>query len=133
MPEMKRSRATLLGASAVVAAAALAGFFALRDQLAARRTQQEWAALKSYCTDCHNAAEAAGGVVFEGVSADAIPVKAEVFEAAVRKLRGGLMPPPGNPRPDQKHIEAFVKLAESAIDRGAALPRAGHVSAQRLN
>jgi hypothetical protein len=134
MPEMKRPSTAWIGACAVVVgAAALAGYLALRDTLAERRTQQEWAALKGYCTDCHNAAEAAGGVVFEGVSADAIPVKAEVFESAVRKLRGGLMPPPGNPRPDQQHIEQFVKLAERAIDRDATLPRAGHVSAQRLN
>ena len=76
MPEMKRSGAALIGACAiVVGAASLAGYWALRDTLAERRTQQEWAALKGYCTDCHSAAEASGGVVFEGVSADAIPMK----------------------------------------------------------
>jgi hypothetical protein len=131
---MERSSAGWIAAGAVVVgAASFAGYPALRDTLAERRTQQEWAALRGYCTDCHNAAEAAGGVVLEGVAAEAIPVKAEIFEAAARKLRGGLMPPPGNPRPDQRHIEEFVKLAERAIDRDAVLPRAGHVPAQRLN
>ena len=51
----------------------------------------------------------------------------------MRKLRGGLMPPPGNPRPDQREIEAFVAATEHAIDRGAPAHAAGHVPVQRLN
>ena len=96
-------------------------------------TEQQWSTLKGYCTDCHSAAEAAGDVVFEGVPASAIPGKPKVFEAAVRKLRGGLMPPPGNPRPDQAQIEEFITATERAIDRGAPAHGAGHVPVQRLN
>jgi len=95
--------------------------------------EQRWSSLKGYCTDCHDQAEAAGNVVFEGVAAAAIPVKSEVFEAAVRKLRGGLMPPPGNPRPDQEQIDEFVAATERAIDRAAPPHAAGHVPVQRLN
>jgi hypothetical protein len=98
-----------------------------------KAAEEQWKSLKGYCTDCHDAAEAAGNVVFEGVAAAAIPTKPELFEAAVRKLRGGLMPPPGNPRPDQKQIEAFIASSERAIDRGAPAHTAGHVPVQRLN
>jgi len=106
-----------------------------REQLKrkTKRGAEQWQALKSYCTDCHNEAEAAGNVVFEGVGADAVPSKPQVFEAAIRKLRGGLMPPPGNPRPDQQHIEQFVRWAEDSIDHAAHEPRAGYTSVQRLN
>ncbi len=93
----------------------------------------QWTELKAYCTDCHNSAEAAGDIVFEGVSAEAVPRKPATFEKAVRKLRGRLMPPPGNPQPDQKLVDGFVAWAEHAIDTEATEPRAGHVPVQRLN
>src|SRR5881394_3954001 len=128
---MKRSGVAIGAVVAVGLGAAI--YWPLHAHLEARRGAGEWQALKRYCTDCHNVAEAAGGVVFEGVAADAIAAKPEVFESAIRKLRGGLMPPPGNPRPDQKHIEEFVRFAEAAIDRDAHEPRAGYTSVQRLN
>ena len=84
--------------------------------------------LKTYCVDCHSAAEAAGGVVFEGLGS-AIPGEPEVFEAAVRKLRGRLMPPPGKPQPDQPRDRRVHRVAR-ANDRPrrrahARRPRAG--------
>jgi hypothetical protein len=96
-------------------------------------TEEQWSSLKTYCTDCHSVAEAAGDVVFEGVAAAAIPAKPEIFETVVRKLRGGLMPPPGNPRPKQAEIEAFIASAERAIDEHGRAAVAGHVPVQRLN
>jgi mono/diheme cytochrome c family protein len=121
-----------IGAVAAIGLGAGAYAF-LHSRLEARRGAEQWQSLKTYCSDCHNAAEAAGNVVFEGVGPDAIAAKPEIFEAAIRKLRGGLMPPPGNPRPDQKHIEEFVRFAETSIDRNAREPRAGYTSVQRLN
>src|SRR5215471_673227 len=117
----------------IVGGLGAAGYSYWHAKLEVRRGAEEWRTLKSYCTDCHNAAEAAGNVVFEGVGPDGIAAKPEVFEAAIRKLRGGLMPPPGNPRPDQKHIEDFVRFAEAKIDRDGREPRAGYTSIQRLN
>jgi hypothetical protein len=138
MRVMKR-RVFVIGAwvaGASVAAAAIAIGVTHHTSLfrdGATATEQRWSSVKTYCTDCHNAAEAAGDVVFEGVAAAEIPSKPEVFEAAVRKLRGGLMPPPGNPRPDQAEIDAFIASTERAIDRGAHAHAAGHVPVQRLN
>ena len=84
---MKRSGVAIGAVVAVGLGAAI--FWPLHAHLEARRGAGEWQALKRYCTDCHNVAEAAGGVVFEGVAADAIAAKPEVFESAIRKLRGG--------------------------------------------
>ena len=64
---------------------------------------------------------------------DSVPLEPEVFEAAVRKLRGRLMPPPGEPQPDQPRVDSFVAWLERTIDRNAVMPRAGHVPIQRLN
>ena len=76
MPTMQR-RPFIIGASAaaIVVAAAAATFVTHHTTLFRREpqlTEQQWSALKGYCTDCHSAAEAAGDVVLEGVPASAI-------------------------------------------------------------
>src|SRR5262249_38415912 len=51
-----------------------------------------------------------------------------------RKLRAGMMPPPGSPRPDRQTIVAFVERLETAIDAAAATrPDPGWRPFQRLN
>ena len=89
--------------------------------------------VETYCVECHNAAEAAGGLVLEGMGPDSVPLEPQVFEAAVRKLRGRLMPPPGGPQPDQPRVDSFIAWLERTIDRNAVMPHAGHVPIQRLN
>ncbi len=49
--------------------------------------------IKQYCVACHNDRAKTGGVSFEGVTAQSIGQHADVFEKAVRKLRGRVMPP----------------------------------------
>jgi Protein of unknown function (DUF1592)/Protein of unknown function (DUF1588)/Protein of unknown function (DUF1585)/Protein of unknown function (DUF1587)/Protein of unknown function (DUF1595)/Cytochrome C oxidase, cbb3-type, subunit III len=126
---MKRSPLLVLGTVAVVAAA---GALAYRAGLVGDRGAEQWALLDRYCVECHTAAEAAGGLVFEGLTREAVARKPEIFEAVVRKLRGGLMPPPGGPHPDQGRVDALVAWLERTIDRDADEPRAGHVPIQRL-
>jgi hypothetical protein len=133
---MKPSRRVLGVLSAAGAVVIAAGVVLVQHTgLTRPHGAEQWSTLKRYCTDCHDAAEAAGGIAFEGVGADDVPNEPEVFETAVRKLRGGLMPPPGNPRPDQAVIDGFVAYAERAIDAraGATEPEAGRVAVQRLN
>ena len=52
----------------------------------------------------------------------------------MRKLRGGMMPPQGMPRPDQATIESFVAFLETSLDRAAlANPNPGRAPLHRLN
>jgi hypothetical protein len=95
--------------------------------------EEQWALVQTYCVDCHNAAEAAGGLVLEGMGPDSVALEPEVFEQAVTKLRGRLMPPPGNPQPVEARIDSLVAWLERTIDRSAVMARAGHVPIQRLN
>ena len=92
-----------------------------------------WSLLSNYCSDCHNATDWAGGVAFDTMTPDGIPADAKVWEAAVRKLRGHLMPPPGSPQPKPEEASQFVGWMEGRLDDNQAAPRAGHVSVQRLN
>jgi hypothetical protein len=128
---MPRSR-TLFSIAGALATAGVALALYMSGVLG-DRGEQQWTLVQTYCVDCHNAAEAAGGLVLEGLGPDAVALEPEVFEAAILKLRGRLMPPPGNPQPDQPRVDSLVSWLERTIDRNAALPRAGHVPIQRLN
>jgi hypothetical protein len=60
---------------------------------------------------------------------------AETWEKVVRKLRGGLMPPPGRPRPDQATYDRFLSTLQTRLDREAAThPNPGRTeTVHRLN
>jgi mono/diheme cytochrome c family protein len=94
--------------------------------------------LDTYCVGCHNARTRAGGVAFDTLNLDTIHEHADVGEAALRKLRGRLMPPPGSRQPDQREIDAFSVWMESTLDAAATAtpdrprPVAGHVPIQRM-
>ncbi|HSC13686.1 MAG TPA: DUF1592 domain-containing protein [Gammaproteobacteria bacterium] len=111
--------------------AAVAGVV-LVTQLEQRRDERRFAALEKYCTDCHNAAELAGERSFEGLKLEDIPQHAEQFEAAIVKLRGRLMPPPGEPQPTAEEIDGLIATLEKTIDEHAP-KQAGYVAAQRLS
>ena len=98
----------------------------------ASRTGSIRTMLDTYCTVCHSATARAGGIAFAGMSLDDIGSNAEVWEKAVRKLRGRLMPPPGSRQPDQTEVDAFISALEDALDHVVSRPVAGHVPMQRM-
>jgi hypothetical protein len=90
--------------------------------------------LNYYCSKCHNATDWAGGVAFDTMNFDTIGEDAETWEHAVRKLRGQLMPPPGNPQPAKDARKEFISFMETSLDKaGAAQPSPGRVALHRLN
>jgi hypothetical protein len=122
----------LIAAGAAVAAIVGAALFIVPKLLGPSDAEQ-WTMVQTYCLDCHSRAEASGGLVLEGRGPEDIAHDPRVFEAAVNKLRGRLMPPPGNPQPDQERVDSFVGWLERTIDRNAVSPGVGHVPIQRLN
>jgi hypothetical protein len=88
-----------------------------------------------FCTDCHNDAEAAGELSLEHVTAAEAAAKPEIFEQVIRKLRGGLMPPPGEPRPEAEETHGLVVALERHLDAAAAArgPEPGRVALHRMN
>ncbi len=89
--------------------------------------------VERYCFDCHNRQDLASGLAFDVMSPDHISDNAETWEAAIRKLRGGLMPPAGAPRPEGQSAAALVSWLENEIDTAASEPAPGRVSLRRLN
>jgi len=98
------------------------------------QADQHWGMLKTYCIGCHNGKLSTGGLAFDELDAAGVPAKAQVWEKVVRKLRGGMMPPPGLPRPPKTQSAAFVAWMEGYLDAAAALdPNPGEVALHRLN
>jgi hypothetical protein len=95
-------------------------------------TQQ--AVLTQYCVTCHNSRLKTGGLTLETLSLDRVGSDAETWEKVVRKLRAGLMPPAGLPRPPRATLDAIAGRIEAAIDRAAAASlRPGRVPLHRMN
>jgi mono/diheme cytochrome c family protein len=91
------------------------------------------ALLDTYCSDCHNKTLKTAGVAFDTLDLKHPEANAELWEKVLRKLRGRLMPPPGNPQPPQADIDEFTKWMESRLDANPGPITAGHVPAERLN
>jgi hypothetical protein len=93
--------------------------------------------LDTYCVTCHSERRkaTAGNFTLEKIDTTAIGENAAVWEKVVRKLSGGLMPPPGNKRPDKATYEAFRAGLEKDLDAyAAAHPNPGRTEAfHRLN
>jgi len=93
----------------------------------------EWETIEGYCFECHNDEDWAGSVAFNLMSEDEIAHEAEVFEEAIRRLKGGHMPPPGAERPAEKELKALASWLEDTIDAEAETVPAGNVPLRRLN
>ena len=92
------------------------------------------ATIQQYCAGCHNDRAKTGGLSFEGITAESIGQRAEIFEKAVRKLRGRVMPPPGAKQPDQATIDSLVGWLESSLDHAEGMARVrDQVVLHRLN
>jgi hypothetical protein len=89
--------------------------------------------LDTYCVGCHNSRAKAGELALDTLSLDAVHQNADVWEKAIRKLRGRLMPPPTSRQPDQREIDTFVTWMETKLDGARGGPVTGHVPAQRLS
>ena len=92
------------------------------------------ALVQKYCITCHNARAKTGGLSLEDASPADAATHAELWEKVAMKLRGGMMPPQGMPRPDPATLEAFATTIEKRIDeRALRSPDPGHKPVHRLN
>jgi len=94
----------------------------------------DWPLLETWCNECHNFDDQAGGVAFDIMSQDTLAADAETWELAIRKLRTGLMPPAGKERPERAVLDGFVRQLETRLDSElSANPNPGTEGATRLN
>ncbi|HXI27996.1 MAG TPA: DUF1592 domain-containing protein, partial [Vicinamibacterales bacterium] len=92
------------------------------------------ALVKQYCASCHSDRGKAGGLSLASFDATSAVEHAPTVEKMIRKLRAGMMPPPGARRPDATALAALAESLETRIDRAAAIaPNPGWRPFQRLN
>ncbi len=90
--------------------------------------------VQRYCQVCHNDALLTGNLSLAGFDIDNLASRAESVERMILKLRAGMMPPPGMPRPAGDTLELLVATLEGRMDAAlAANPNPGARSFQRLN
>jgi mono/diheme cytochrome c family protein len=78
------------------------------------------ALVDKYCVSCHNQRLRTAGLALDAMNVADVTGSPDVWEKVVRKLRGGMMPPPGGPRPDRQAADAFASYLETALDTAAA-------------
>ncbi|HLH31751.1 MAG TPA: DUF1587 domain-containing protein, partial [Terriglobia bacterium] len=74
------------------------------------------ALLDKYCVRCHNQ-RAKNGLPLDNLDLTRVADKPEQWEKVVRKLRGGMMPPSGEARPEPATLEALTAWVENELDR----------------
>jgi Protein of unknown function (DUF1587)./Protein of unknown function (DUF1592)./Protein of unknown function (DUF1595)./Protein of unknown function (DUF1588)./Protein of unknown function (DUF1585). len=94
----------------------------------------DWNLIDQYCSECHNLDDYAGNIAFDLMDRDALLHDAETWELVIRKLRTGMMPPAGKPRPARAVMDGFTQTLGSALDAEyRANPHPQGVGLARLN
>jgi len=92
--------------------------------------------LTNTCSQCHNAKLASGGLnILPYATPGSIAEHRDEWEAILRKIRSGEMPPKGIPRPPAENIAALVSFVQAEFEKvdRSITPDPGRVTAHRLN
>jgi hypothetical protein len=90
------------------------------------------ALIEKYCTSCHNTTDWAGSLELDTFSAATVADTPDVGEKLIKRLRAGMMPPVGEPRPDYDTVQKLAQSLEQAIDKHAAA-KGAHLPAPGLH
>ena len=90
--------------------------------------------VRQYCVVCHNDVMSTGNLTLSDFEVERAVDRAETAEKMIVKLRAGMMPIPGAPRPSPDTLLALVETLENLIDEAAAVDtNPGRRTFQRLN
>jgi hypothetical protein len=81
---------------------------------------QHQATVSRYCTSCHDDIERTAELSLKSLPVADLAAHPAEWEAVVRKLRAGMMPPVGEPRPTAEARLALVSFVEGELDAAAA-------------
>ena len=73
--------------------------------------------IDAYCVTCHSERLKSGGLNLESLDLLHLAAAAETWEAVIRKLRLGVMPPPGARRPERAALDGLASWLEDTLDR----------------
>jgi cytochrome c551/c552 len=93
----------------------------LQSASGAESVASQRALVDQYCVSCHNEKRKTAGIAMDKLDIARVSDNPEVWEKIVHKVRAGMQPPSGSPRPDRATLEAFVVWVENELDRNAVL------------
>ena len=76
--------------------------------------------LDRHCEKCHNERLKTAGLNLVQADLSRPGAQPELWEKVVRKLRTGVMPPPGMPQPSEEDRRAMLRWLETSLDAAAA-------------
>jgi hypothetical protein len=122
-----------LGLVAFIVIGQADGSMALGQEGASSSTlESQRGVVTQYCVACHDDITASGGFSWGTVDVAHPELNAEQAERVIRKVRSGMMPPVGAPRPDVETLKAFASALETRID-AAASPHSEAPELHRVN
>jgi len=90
--------------------------------------------LDQYCVTCHNDRLKRANLSLEKFDLTRVADNPQLWEKVIRKLRAGVMPPPGVRRPEPAQYTALTEFLENEIDRKAMVKiNPGTTILHRLN
>ena len=72
--------------------------------------------VQQYCVVCHNDTIRTANLSLQNLDLTEVSQDAEIWEKVIRKLRAGMMPPPGMPRPSLAEYNGIRDWLENKID-----------------
>jgi mono/diheme cytochrome c family protein len=96
--------------------------------------QQVQAVLSQYCITCHIQRQKTASLELDTKDLAHLDLDTSAWEAVVRKLRTGMMPPKSMARPDRATLDNVASWLENGLDRAAERnPNPGAPSLHRMN
>src|SRR5882672_5706688 len=145
IPRMKRFMTLVLGAAVMGAGATVRTQQPNAPQIPVAKpamavahngttsSESQTAVITQYCAGCHNDRTKAGQLTLAAFDVADPAHSAEVAEKMIRKLRAGLMPPPGSRRPDEAALAGLADTLSAHADARATEFTPGRRTFQRLN
>jgi mono/diheme cytochrome c family protein len=110
------------------------GLRAAQSQGTPSAIAQHKALIDQYCVTCHNQRTRTAGLALDSLDLTKLSEHAEVWENAIMKLRGHLMPPPNARQPDPAATQSLISWLETSLDQAATKnPNPGSITLHRLN
>jgi hypothetical protein len=80
--------------------------------------------IDTYCISCHSdrakaSMDSARKLSFDALDVSNLRKDGKTWEHVIRKMRAGMMPPPGMRRPEPAMFESMIGFLENEMDRGA--------------
>jgi hypothetical protein len=109
--------------------------FALAVESSEASAEALTAVVRRVCSVCHNDRQMTGNLSLQHFDVALAATEApETAEKIISKLRAGMMPPPGIPRPGGDTLQLLVETLEGLVGREASTnPNPGNRIFQRLN